>query len=102
MLFNTSILDPNVCAIPVCLKTLMILLVLNKFKTFKVSEPILRDPPIATVFGISVTKISSILPLTFPSVMVFPKPVVSVAIPTLNDPVKLTIDVLKSEIEIDS
>ena len=105
LLFNTSMLEPKVCAIPVCLNTLITFLNGYKFNTLKDStsevfpEPTLNEPPIAIVFGISVTKISWIKPLAAPTVIDFARPIVSVLTPTLNELVKFTIELLKPDIE---
>ena len=56
-----STLDPKVCPIPEPnLLTLIIFLVLYKFKTLTISFPILSDDPMETVLGISETNKSSI------------------------------------------
>ena len=44
---------------------------------------------------------SSIFPFTFPTDIVFAKPIVSVEIPTVKDPDKFTIDVLSPDTSIE-
>ena len=55
-----------------------------------------------TVFGILLTKISCIIPLTLPTVIDFPNETVSVLTPTLNEFVKPIIDVLSPDITTES
>ena len=104
LLLRTSILEPNVCAAPAtptALWTLITFLVLKTFNTLKNSVPIFKNPSTETVFGISVTCISSIFPLVLPTVIVLARPIVFVLTPILNDPVKFTIEVLSPVTEID-
>ena len=105
-MFNTSILDPKVCAIPTFLNTLIILFLLYTLRTFKVSvelpTPILNDPPIDTVLGILLTKISWITPEELPVVIDFPNDIVSVLTPILNELVNGGIEVLIPEINTES
>ena len=64
-------------------------------------EPTLNEPPIAIVFGISVTYMSCINPFIAPSVIVFASPTLKVETPTVNESVKFLIDVLKPDIDTD-
>ena len=75
---------------------------LYKFKTLTISFPILSDDPIETVLGISDTNKSSIFPIEGLIVIVFARPTVSVFIPILKDPVKLIIELLNPETDIES
>ena len=102
-LFKTSICDPNVCAIPTPnLLTLNALFTSYICRTFNISVPTLNEEPTETEFGILETKISSTLPLEPLTVICFERPIISVEMPTENDPVKLIIDVFNPEIEIES
>ena len=107
-LFNTSISEPKVWAIPACLCILITFGVGNISNTFNISvsvvfpEPTLNDPPTATELGIEVTKISWITPLALPTFIVCASPILSVLIPTLNVFVKLTIELLNPDTDIAS
>ena len=76
------------------------------FKTCKTSvvfpTPILREPPIETVFGILLTKISSTVPIPTPAVIDLPNETESVLTPTLNVFVKFKIEVFNPEITTES
>ena len=107
-LFNISIFDPRVCAIPVCLCTLITFLNGYTFKTLNNSislalltlpEPTLNEPPIETEFGICVTNISWIKPPAEPIVIAFASPILLVVTPILNESVRLTIELLNPDIE---
>ena len=109
MLLRESTLEPEVCATPVCLNTRSIFLAWNMFNTLQNStsasastfpEPIFIEPPIATLLGILLTKISWIRPPADPTDIVFESPTLSVDTPTLNESVRLTIELLKPDIEI--
>ena len=101
LLVNESTLEPKVWAIPEFLNTLIALFLLKILRTFSVSllfpSPILNDPPIEMLFGISLTNISSTTPFTLPTFIDFANPTDAVDNPALNDPVKLTIVVLNPE-----
>ena len=107
-LFNMSIWEPNVWAIPACLWTLITLGVGNTSNTFNSSvsvvfpEPTLNEPPIATELGIEVTKISCITPLALPTFIVCASPTVTVLTPTLKVFVKFTIELLNPDTDIAS
>ena len=62
-------------------------------------EPTLNVPPTATEFGILVTKISWINPPAAPIVILFASPTLSVFTPTLNESVRLTIELLNPDTE---
>ena len=101
LLFNTSTLDPKVCAAPVFLNTLNIFSLSKTFSIFSISvvlpTPILTDPPIETVGGILLTKISWTRPLKWPTVIDLPSETVSVLTPTWKESVKYGIEVLNPD-----
>ena len=105
LLFNTSIFEPTVWAIPVVLSTLIILLEGKKSITLNNSvsdvfpEPTLRELPTDIVVGTAVTEISWTNPATLPAVIDTANPVDSVLTPTLNASVRFFISVLKPEID---
>ena len=107
LLFKASTLDPNVWAEPTCLNTLNALFVLKTFNTFNSSvvtpTPILIDPPIETLDGILLTKISWTTPAELLAAIIdFAKPTLSVETPTLNVSLKFNIVVLNPTIDTDS
>ena len=57
------------------------------------------EPPIETFVGILERWISWIKPFAAPIVIVFARPTLSVVTPTLNESVKLTIELLNPEID---
>ena len=107
VLFKESTLEPAVWAMPVCLNTLITLSLSITSNTLTVStsvtfpDPILIEPPIATLVGIFFTWISWIKPLLDPIVIGFESFCLSVLTPILKESVKFTTEVLKPDILTD-